>query len=38
MSGYTLTEEGKSLIDALAPLSNWAQRWQRRATGMTARR
>jgi DNA-binding HxlR family transcriptional regulator len=32
-SGYALTEEGKSLIDALAPLSNWAQRWQRRATG-----
>jgi DNA-binding HxlR family transcriptional regulator len=31
-SGYELTEEGKNLIDALAPLSNWARRWERRAT------
>jgi DNA-binding HxlR family transcriptional regulator len=32
-SGYGLTDEGKNLVDALAPLSNWAQRWQRRAVG-----
>jgi DNA-binding HxlR family transcriptional regulator len=31
-SGYRLKGEGKNLIHALAPLSNWARRWQRRAT------
>jgi DNA-binding HxlR family transcriptional regulator len=30
-SGYGLTEEGKNLIHALAPLNDWARRWQRRA-------
>jgi len=30
-SGYGLTQEGKRLIDALAPLSDWARRWERRA-------
>ncbi len=31
-SGYGLTEEGQTLIAALAPLSNWARRWERRST------
>jgi DNA-binding HxlR family transcriptional regulator len=30
--GYGLTDEGKNLIDALAPLNDWARRWERRAT------
>ena len=29
-SGYGLTQEGKNLIHALEPLSDWARRWQRR--------
>jgi DNA-binding HxlR family transcriptional regulator len=33
-NGYGLTEEGDRLIRALAPLSDWARRWERR----TARR
>jgi DNA-binding HxlR family transcriptional regulator len=28
--GYRLTAEGRSLIEALAPLSAWAARWSRR--------
>jgi DNA-binding HxlR family transcriptional regulator len=31
-NGYGLTQEGDSLIRALAPLSDWARRWERRAT------
>jgi DNA-binding HxlR family transcriptional regulator len=31
-SGYGLTEEGKDLIGALAPLGDWARRWERRTT------
>jgi DNA-binding HxlR family transcriptional regulator len=30
-SGYRLTEEGRSLLRALAPLDDWAKRWARRA-------
>jgi DNA-binding HxlR family transcriptional regulator len=26
-AGYTLTEEGKSLITALLPLHHWADKW-----------
>src|SRR5262245_33857317 len=26
-SGYRLTEEGRSLVHALAPLSDWARQW-----------
>jgi DNA-binding HxlR family transcriptional regulator len=29
--GYTLTDEGRALIEALAPLDGWAKRWARRA-------
>jgi DNA-binding HxlR family transcriptional regulator len=29
--GYTLTEEGRALIDALTPLDGWAKRWAARA-------
>jgi DNA-binding HxlR family transcriptional regulator len=29
--GYTLTGEGRRLIDDLAPLDGWAKRWARRA-------
>jgi DNA-binding HxlR family transcriptional regulator len=28
--GYRLTEEGRSLIAAMAPLDDWAKRWSRR--------
>ncbi len=31
--GYELTGEGKALLDALAPLHGWADRWGRRAGG-----
>jgi DNA-binding HxlR family transcriptional regulator len=31
-NGYGLTQEGDSLIRALAPLSDWARRWERRPT------
>ena len=30
--GYTLTGEGGELLEALAPLSSWAQRWARRTS------
>src|SRR3954470_14276410 len=26
-SGYALTEEGQSLLEALAPIDDWAERW-----------
>jgi DNA-binding HxlR family transcriptional regulator len=29
--GYSLTDEGHSLIGALVPLESWAKRWARRA-------
>ena len=29
-SGYALTPLGESLLEALAPLHDWAQRWARR--------
>lgn len=35
--GYQLTPDGRSLLDALAPLDTWAKRWARRST-RTARR
>lgn len=31
-SGYALTNEGRALLDALAPLQTWAARWDKRAT------
>jgi DNA-binding HxlR family transcriptional regulator len=31
--GYTLTGEGRRLLDALAPLDAWAKRWARRTGG-----
>ena len=30
-SGYRLTKEGRSLLDSLAPLNDWAGRWARRS-------
>ncbi len=29
-AGYRLTEDGRSLLAALAPLDDWAKRWARR--------
>jgi DNA-binding HxlR family transcriptional regulator len=29
-SGYELTEEGRRLLSALAPVDDWAARWSRR--------
>jgi DNA-binding HxlR family transcriptional regulator len=29
--GYLLTGEGRRLLDAFGPLSEWAERWERRA-------
>ena len=29
--GYSLTDEGRSLMSALAPLDSWAKRWARRS-------
>jgi DNA-binding HxlR family transcriptional regulator len=29
--GYALTAEGRSLLDALGPLDDWARRWDRRS-------
>jgi DNA-binding HxlR family transcriptional regulator len=26
-SGYGLTEEGRALLEALAPIDDWAARW-----------
>ena len=31
-AGYALTDEGRTLIHALAPLDSWAKRWARRST------
>jgi DNA-binding HxlR family transcriptional regulator len=31
--GYALTEEGASLLYALAPIEDWAIRWTRRSAG-----
>ena len=30
-AGYTLTAEGRRLLDAFGPLNEWAARWGRRA-------
>jgi DNA-binding HxlR family transcriptional regulator len=30
--GYRLTDEGRILLDSLAPLDDWAQRWAARAS------
>jgi DNA-binding HxlR family transcriptional regulator len=30
-TGYALTGQGRSLLDALAPLNDWAKEWARRA-------
>jgi DNA-binding HxlR family transcriptional regulator len=30
--GYRLTDEGRSLIAAVAPLDTWAKRWARRVS------
>jgi DNA-binding HxlR family transcriptional regulator len=35
--GYRLTEEGSSLIYSLAPLSDWARRWAKRARPKNSR-
>ncbi len=32
-SGYELTREGRSLLQALAPIDEWASRWSRREPG-----
>jgi DNA-binding HxlR family transcriptional regulator len=29
-SGYELTQEGRRLLQALAPIDEWAARWSRR--------
>jgi DNA-binding HxlR family transcriptional regulator len=29
-SGYQLTDEGRSLLSALAPVDDWAAKWSRR--------
>jgi DNA-binding HxlR family transcriptional regulator len=31
--GYLLTRTGHELIDAIAPLDNWAKRWSKRPQG-----
>jgi DNA-binding HxlR family transcriptional regulator len=31
--GYRLTREGRTLIEALAPMDAWAKRWARRTAG-----
>jgi DNA-binding HxlR family transcriptional regulator len=31
-SGYELTDEGRRLLSALAPVDEWASRWSRRDT------
>jgi DNA-binding HxlR family transcriptional regulator len=31
-AGYTLSAEGRELLDAFAPLEAWAQRWEERLT------
>jgi len=30
--GYQLTDEGRRLMESLAPLSSWADRWRRRSS------
>jgi DNA-binding HxlR family transcriptional regulator len=30
--GYTLTKEGMRLLESLAPLDEWAKRWERRTS------
>jgi DNA-binding HxlR family transcriptional regulator len=32
-SGYELTPEGRGLLQALAPVDEWAARWSRRESG-----
>jgi DNA-binding HxlR family transcriptional regulator len=29
-AGYSLTKEGRDLLEALTPLDGWARRWERR--------
>lgn len=36
--GYSLTGHGRDLLDSLAPLSRWAQRWQKRMDGQERER
>jgi DNA-binding HxlR family transcriptional regulator len=35
--GYVLTEEGRSLKEAYAPLNEWAERWAGRSARQAAR-
>src|SRR4051812_17899966 len=35
--GYRLTNEGLQLLQALAPLEDWAERWARRTTAQRSR-
>jgi DNA-binding HxlR family transcriptional regulator len=35
-SGYELTDEGRTLLDLLAPLDAWAKRWAKRSAGGAA--
>jgi DNA-binding HxlR family transcriptional regulator len=34
---YGLSDDGKALLKALAPLQGWAEQWERRATQAQAR-
>jgi DNA-binding HxlR family transcriptional regulator len=34
--GYQLSDEGRSLLDGLAPLQTWAERWSERAISSRA--
>jgi DNA-binding HxlR family transcriptional regulator len=34
--GYKLTEEGRSLLEVLAPVDAWAKRWAKRTSRGTA--
>lgn len=36
-TGYALTAEGRSLLEALGPLDRWAKRWARRSSGARRR-
>jgi DNA-binding HxlR family transcriptional regulator len=36
-AGYRLSEEGVSLLHALAPLEDWASKWARRPDGRRSR-
>jgi DNA-binding HxlR family transcriptional regulator len=32
-AGFALTDEGRKLLDAFAPVNEWAERWARRTAG-----